>query len=85
MLCLSDASNTWTLKSVLSQILMEGGNMSSFTINKDLKLVIGGFFALTLAACGQEDSSPMPAAQTSAPIEEAGREMREGEVPVDIQ
>ena len=59
--------------------------MSSFTINKDLKLVIGGFFALTLAACGQEDSSPMPAAQTSAPIEEAGSEMREGEVPVDIQ
>ena len=64
---------------------MEGGHMSSLTINKDLKLVIGGFFALTLAACGQEDSSPLPAAQTSAPAEEAASEMREGEVPVDIQ
>ena len=58
--------------------------MSSFTINKYLKLVIGGFFALTLAACGQEDSSPLPVAQTSAPAEEAAGDMREGEVPVDL-
>jgi len=61
--------------------------MSSFTINKDLKLVIGGLFVLTLAACSQEDSNPPPAptAQTSAPAEEAASDLREGEVPVDIQ
>ena len=59
--------------------------MSPSTIDKTLKLFFSGFLALVMVACGQEDSGTLPAAQTAAPAPEPAEEMREGEVPVDIQ